>query len=433
MVDSRFSRRRFLKGTAAAAAAPLVITSAALGNADTPPASQRVTLGHIGVGNQGGTLLRMHQFCKAAQSVAVADAYKDRRESYARLVKGKAYADFRELLARDDIDAVVVATPDHWHVPIAIAAARAKKDAYVEKPLGVSIEQDLACRKVFAENARVFQYGTQQRNLKHCQFGCELVLSGRIGKVHTIEVVAPNGNAGGSTQVAPIPRGFDYEMWCGPAPVRPYTPDRCQPPGTYFIYDYSIGYLGGWGAHPLDIMVWGSNADLAGPIIVEGTGEIPTKGLYDVVYNWNMKIQLGDGVKMTFKPGGDSTKFIGADGWVRICRGGIDAEPKKLLSSKIGPGDVHLGDGPAELGRLESRYSPSSQAHCQDYINAVKSRKPTISPLADAVRSDTISLLCDIAVRTRRRITWDPQKETILGDGEAAKMMHRDLRPPWTP
>ena len=158
-----------------------------------------------------------------------------------------------------------------------------------------------------------------QRSLPHCRFGCELVRSGRIGKVHTIEVIAPNGGAGGSTQVVPVPPNLDYDMWCGPAPVKPYTADRCHPPGTYWIYDYSIGYLGGWGAHPLDIMVWGSDADIAGPMTVEGTGVIPTEGLYDTVYNWDMKIQLGDGVKMTFKPGGDSTKFIGPDGWVRIC------------------------------------------------------------------------------------------------------------------
>ena len=418
MHGCRINRRNFLKQTATAAAAPYVITSAALGNADTPPASERVALGHIGVGNQGGTLFRAFQRCKGTQSVAVADAYRDRREAYARLIKGTAYGDFRELLARDDIDAVVVATPDHWHVPIAIAAARAKKDAYVEKPLGVSIEQDLACLKVFTENARVFQYGTQQRSFsQHCRFGCELVRSGRIGKVHTIEVVAPNGGAGGSTQVVPVPPNLDYEMWCGPAPVKPYTADRCHPPGTYFIYDYAIGYLGGWGAHPLDIMVWGSDADLAGPIAVEGTGVIPTEGLYDTVYNWDMKLQLGDGVKMTFKPGGDSTKFIGPDGWVRVWRNGIDAEPKSLLGSKIGPNDVHL---------IESRN------HRQNFIDSIRSRKPTVSPLEHAVRSDTISLLCDIAVRTKRRIVWDPKRATIVGDAEAAKMMYREMRPPWT-
>ena len=135
----------FSAASPAAVASPYVITSTALGNADTPPASERVAVGHIGVGGQGRWLLRSLRQCKGAQSVAVADAYKDRREGLARAIKGKAYGDFRELLARSDIDAVIIATPDHWHVPIAIAAARAKKDAYVEKPLGVSIEQDLAC------------------------------------------------------------------------------------------------------------------------------------------------------------------------------------------------------------------------------------------------------------------------------------------------
>ncbi len=416
MTRQPVSRRTLLKTAAATIAAPYVITSTALGNAETPPASQRVTLGHIGVGNRGRQLFQGFSHCKGAQSVAFADAYKSRRDGCAAMVGGKAYADFREILARDDIDAVVVATPDHWHVPIAVAAARAKKDAYVEKPLGVSIQEDLTCRKVFQQNQRVFQYGTQQRSLAHCRLGCELVRSGRIGKVHTIEVIAPNGGSGGSTEVVAVPADLDYEMWCGPAPVKPYTADRCHPPGTYWVYDYSIGYLGGWGAHPLDIMVWGSDADRTGPIVVEGTGVIPTEGLYDTVYNWDMKIQLGD-VKMTFKPGGDSTKFIGTEGWIEIRRGGIDAEPKSVLTSKIGPNDVHL---------------PESQRQDQNFVDAVKSRQQPVSNIVDAVRSDLISQLCNIAVRSKRKITWDPKTEQIVGDPEAAKMISRPMRSPWT-
>lgn len=417
MSDRRISRRRLLVGGAGMVAAPCVITSAALGNAQKLPASERVTLGHIGTGGQGGFLFRMFQACKGCQSVAVADCYSDRREAYARMCNGKAYRDFRELLARKDIDAVVVATPDHWHVPVALAAARAGKDTYVEKPLGVTVEECLAARRVFVETGRVFQYGTQQRSSAHCRFGCELVRSGRIGKVHTLEVVAPDGGSGGSTQVMPVPPHLDYEMWCGPSPVRPYTPDRCKPPGTYWIYDYSIGYLGGWGAHPLDIMVWGCDADIAGPLTVEGTGIIPTEGLYDTVYHWDMKIEMAGGVKMTFKPGGDSTKFIGTEGWVRIWRGGIDAQPKSLLTSKIGPNDVHLAE---------------SNNHYQNFIDAVKSRKPPVSTLEDAVRSDLISQLCNIAVRVQRKITWDPKQGTIVGDAEAARLMRRDMRAPWT-
>jgi glucose-fructose oxidoreductase len=409
MNNAKINRRDLLKGAAVAVAAPYVITSTALGNADTPPASERVTIGHIGFGVRG--LPYDFLQCKGMQAVAAADTYRDRCEACARLIKGKAYADFREILARKDIDAVTIATPDHWHVPIAILAARAKKDVYGEKPLGLTIEQDLACLKVFKETGRVFQYGTQQRSMPNFRFGCELVRSGRIGKVHTIEVVAPDGSAGGSTQTIPVPPTLDYNMWLGPAPLAPYTADRCKNPGHFFIHDYSIGYLGGWGAHPLDIMIWGNDSDQSGLMTVEGTGTIPTKGLYNNVMNWDMRVQFGDGVKMTFKPGRDSTKFIGSEGWVRVWRDddGIDAEPKSLLTSKIGPNDVHL---------------IKTVSHAQNFIDAIKSRKPTVAPLDQAVRSDTISQLCDIAVRMKRKITWDPKAQKIVSMTE--------MRAPWT-
>ena len=417
MRQKQVTRRGFFKRAAAAVAAPYVITSTALGNAETPPASDRITLGHIGVGGRGGSLLGGFLKCRGAQPAAVADAYAENRQRWAQAINGKAYVDFREILARPDIDAVVVATPDHWHVPIAIAAAKAGKDAYVEKPLGVTIEEDLLCRRAFQENKRVFQYGTQQRSMPHCRFGCELVRSGRIGTIRRIEVVAPNGGAGGSTQVIPVPPNLDYEMWIGPAPMKPYTADRCKTPGTYWIYDYSIGYLGGWGAHPLDIMVFGSDADLSGPVVLEGKGVIPKEGLYDTVYNWDIKGTLGN-VEFTFTPGGDSTKFIGTEGWVQVRRAGIDAEPKSLLESKIGPNDVQL---------------PNSPRQDQNFVDCVKSRQQPVSPIAHAVRSDIISLLSDIAVRTGRRITWDPQEEKIVGDAEAAKLARlRPMRPPWT-
>jgi predicted dehydrogenase len=396
---------------------PYVITSAALGSGARAAASERVTLGHIGAGNQGSYLFKQFQGVKSAQSVAVADAYKDRRELRASQCGGKAYADFREILAREDIDAVIVATPDHWHVPIAVMAARAGKDCYVEKPLGLSVEQDLICRRVFDEHHRVFQYGTQQRSSEHCRLGCELVRSGRIGKVRALEVLAPNGGSGGSTAEVPVPTGFDYETWLGPAPVKPYTVDRCKPKGTYWIYDQSIGYLGGWGAHPLDILVWGCEDDLAGPWTALGTGKVPDTGLYDTVYDWDMKITFATGATMSFKPGKDSTRFVGSEGWIRIWREGWDAEPKSLLKEKPGPNDVHLA---------------VSANHYENFVHAVKTRSATVSTLSDAIRSDVISHMCDIAVRLDRKITWDPKAETIVGDSEAPQKLHRPMRPPWT-
>ncbi len=411
------SRRRALKNLTAGAIAPYVITSTALGNDQTPAASERITLGHIGIGNRGRSLLRGFFNCHGAQSVAVADAYKSRRKAAATMIKGQAYADFRELLASDDIDAVVIATPDHWHVPIANRAARAGKDAYVEKPLGVTIEEDLLCRRTFQENKKIFQYGTQQRSSKHCRFGCELVRSGRIGKIQAIEVVAPNGGSGGSTEPIPAPADLDYEMWNGPAPLKPYSAGRCEPPATYWIYDYSIGYLGGWGAHPLDIMVWGSDADLSGPIVLEGTGVIPETGLYDTVYDWHIRGKLGT-VDFTFTPGPNSTKFIGTEGWVEVRRSGLDAQPKSLLQTTIAADDYQL---------------VASARQDQNFLDAIKSRRQPVSPIVDAVRSDLISLLCDIAVRTGRPITWDGRQERIVGDEEAAKMARaRPMRDPWT-
>lgn len=417
MQSPTVNRRQVLQGMAAAAiSAPIVIPSTALGNADTPPPSERITMAHIGVGNQGRYLFGRFLQCKGSQSVAVSDCYQDRRESAAAQCKGKAYADFQEMLARTDIDAVVVASPDHWHVPLALAVARSGKDAYVEKPLGICIEQDLLCRKVFKEKNRVFQYGTQQRSSKHCRLGCELVRNGKIGKVTAIDVVAPNGGAGGSTQEIPVPQGLDYDRWIGPAPMKPFTASRCNPPGTYWIYDYSIGYLGGWGAHPLDIMVWGSDVDLSGPMTVEGTGEIAKEGLFDTVFNWDCKIQTAAGVPITFKPGGDLTTFIGEKGKIAISRGGIKADPPAVLQEKLEEGAVRLIDSPN---------------HYQNFVDAVRTRGKTVSNIEDAVRSDIVSHLCDIAIRLKRKVTWDPKQEVIVGDDEATKMLSRPMRAPW--
>lgn len=424
MKESKFTRREVLKAGCAVAsgmAVPHVITSTALGGAGKVAASERITIGHIGVGNRGSALFRAFHGLKDAQIVAVADCYENRRQTKAAVCQGKAYQDFHELLDRKDIDAVVIATPDHQHVPIAIMAARAGKSAYVEKPLGLSIEQDLACRKVFAQAGTVFQYGTQQRSMAHCHLGCELVRRGAIGKVQRIEVDCPNGGRGGSTEQKPVPTGLDYNMWLGPAPEKPYTVDRCKPPGSYWIYDQSIGYLGGWGAHPLDIMIWGCDADLSGPITVEGTGDIPTEGLYDCVYNWDMKIMLGD-VPLVFRAGNERTRFIGENGWIQVARAGNrnTASDPELLKTKLDPDKNQL---------------LVSTAHQGNFVQAVRNRDPkaAVSHLKDAVRSDVISHLCDIAVRTGEKVTWDPIGQKLIGgSAKARSMLHRPMRAPWT-
>lgn len=420
MNGQKHTRREMMKvgcGAVAGIAAPYFIPAKVLGAANSSPPSEQVVVGHIGVGTRGGDLLKWTQLGQGLRSVAVADCYTARREAAAKTIQGKAYADFRQILDRKDIDAVIIATPDHWHVPIALLAAQAGKDTYVEKPLGLTIEQDLLCQQVFHSRQRVFQYGTQQREAMHQHFGRDLVRSGKLGKLSAIEVRAPNGGGGGSTEVAPVPPDFDYEMWLGPAPKAPYTVDRCKPPGTYWIYDQSIGYLGGWGAHPLDIMVWCYDGDQAGPFTVEGTGVVPKEGLYDTVYDWNMTLTMADGVKITFVAGTDSTKFIGAAGRLELTRSSIRAFPQELVPNDLPP-SVHASE---------------SAAHIQNFANAVRSRQQTSSPLQDAVRSDVISHLCNIAVRTGEKITWDPRQKELVGGSEKARaMLKRPMRAPWT-
>ncbi len=414
----KITRRSLLKSAAAAAvSAPMFVPRSVFGTPQKASPNERVVIGHIGVGNQGGHLFRAIQPCEDAQSIAVADCFTDRRDAYADACGGKAYKDFRDILALKDVDAVIIATPDHWHVPIGLMAARAGKSAYIEKPLGLTLEQNLLCLKEFKKLDRIFQYGTQQRSQHHCWYGCELVRRGVIGEVHTIEVDAPDGHGGGSLQEIPVPEGFDYEMWIGPAPMKPYTADRCRPDGTYMVYDQSIGYLGGWGAHPLDIMVWGSEADLSGPISVEGTGVHKDDELMDAVYNWDMKIKLGK-VDLIFKPGGDRTKFIGDKGWIQVRRAGIEASDPEILKTK-------LDEDKPILQRSDNHYN--------DFVQAVKHHRPAVSPLFDAVRSDNLSQLCDIAVRTKEKIVWDPTKmEFLTASADAKKMFARPMRSPWT-
>lgn len=440
MRSTKSTRRRFLSQTTKAAAgaivAPHIITSTALGNATTPPASERIAVGHVGVGGQGGGLLGNFLRVPDCQVIGISDCFKDRRDTGVRRAndtyadrngpgtwKGcEGYPDFRDLLARDDLDAVVVATPDHWHVPVGLAAARAGKDMYIEKPLGLCINWNKALREAVHRHGLIFQYGTQQRGSRRCAFGCELVVNGRIGEIKEIHVEAPCGFGGrGSTTPIPVPEGFDYDMWLGPAPLSPYTRDRCTSDGSWFVYDNSIGFLGGWGAHPLDLMHW---AYPEIPVEYEGTGEIVPGGIYDVIDKWDVKGRFANGVEFTFKgynqdetfPDTDKTTFVGEDGWVAVSRGVLDAHPKSLLTSIIKPDEIHLYQ---------------DRGHYQNFIDSIKTRAKSESPIDTAVQSDYVSHLSDIAIRTGHKITWDPEKEEIVSDDIASRMLTRAMRSPW--
>jgi predicted dehydrogenase len=352
--------------------------------------------------------------------VAVCDAdvkHMGRAGQAAGLTASSSYTDFREVLARDDIDAVSIATPDHWHVPMSVAAVRAGMDVFCEKPLTLAIAEGRVLADEVKRYGRVFQTGSQQRSGSEFRFACELVRNGRIGKLHTIrvEIHGNNRECPPTWEAEPVPEGFDYDMWLGPAPWEPYTEQRCHYQFR-FILDYSGGQMTNWGAHYLDIAQWGNGADDTGPVEIVGSGDFPKTGLFTTAQNEKIEYTYANGVKLFLKSGSGHTRFEGSEGWVDVTRGKIDAEPKSLLTSKIGPDEIHLYD---------------SNDHKQNFLDCIKSRKDTICTAEIGHRTSSVCHLGNIAMQLGRKLKWDPKAERFIGDPAANNMLTRAMRAPW--
>jgi predicted dehydrogenase len=440
------SRRSFL-GTTAAVGGALILPGGVLGAADKPAASERITVGFIGTGNQGTNDLKGFLGDKRVQVVAVCDLNKESpgywdgkvagREPARRLVddhyaaerkSGKykgcdAYTDFRELLGRKDIDAVVICTPDHWHAIPVIAACKAGKDIYCQKPLSLTISEGRAMSDAVKKYKRVFQTGSQQRSDSNFRRAAELVRNGRIGKLHTVRCGLPGGRpdfgkTGDRKKPEEVPAGFDYETWLGPAPKKPYAPARCHV-NFRWIYDYSGGQVTDWGGHHPDCAQWGMGTEQTGPIeILNAKGEFPPDPLWDTATEFYFEAMYENGVKLIISNKEKSgVTWEGSEGSVWANRGKHDANPKSILTSEIKPGEVHLY---------------KSDNHYRNFIDCVLSRGETAAPVEVAHRSITICHLGNIALRLgRKKLRWDPVKEQILGDDEAAKMLSRPYREPW--
>jgi len=339
-----------------------------------------------------------------------------------------AYGDFREVLARDDVDAVVVATPDHWHVPISIAAVKAGKAVYVEKPLTLTIREGRILADVARRYGAILQVGSQQRSPEYEKFirACELVRNGRIGELRTVRVEIPTRSGSAEPwSPRPVPPELDYETWLGPAPWAPYHPNRCHYKFR-FISDYSGGDVTNWGAHHLDIAQWGIGADDSGPLEVVGRGKRNAAGLHDVFYDVEVDFTYAGDVKVQLRSGGGdvrtgSVRFVGTEGWVRVSREDFSAEPKSLLTSRIGPNEIHLA--PQGTGGT----------HMGIWLDCIRTRnaKGLNAPVEVGHRSATVCHLANIAMQLRRKLKWDPAVEQFVDDDEANRLTWRPIRAPW--
>jgi len=440
--DRDITRRGLLKratGVAVGAVGfPYVIRPSAVGKADNVAASERITVGSVGVGPQGTGVMRGFLAQKDARVVAICDLKRQAREAAKNLVNKHyrnddcaTYEDFRELMQRKDVDVVSIATTDHWHVLVALAAARAGKDIYLEKPMGLSLAEDQALRQTCHRYGTVFQFGTQQRSSRNFRFACELALNERIGKLHTINVWSPGSTSGGSPVPVPEPDWLDYDIWLGPAPYTPYTKDRCSNRLWWFISDYALGFIAGWGVHPLDIALWGGGGKVTCPAEIEGKGAWPDPaGVCDTAMNWNVTCKYDSGVTMNFtghpfpeewakrygRTTSHGTAFEGDKGWVHVDRSGINAHPKELLSVEFGQNEINLY---------------KSGNHVRNLLDCVKTRAKTICPIDVAVQADAICQISDIAIRAEQKLRWDPAKERFTNSETANRRLRRAMRSPW--
>lgn len=448
------SRRTFLS-LAAAAAVPQFVPGSVFAN----PPGERLGVGIIGCGNQSTIDVPAflgHEDCRV---LAVCDVntgsrgYKTPEQFLGRKPvqeqvnahyakkggSGKgcdACTDFREVLGRSDIDAVAVIVPDHWHALITIAACKAGKDIYCEKPLSLTIAHGQAMVRAVRKYKRVLQTGSHYRSSPDNRRGCELVRNGRIGTVKRILTQVAEINAvdpGPGWKPMPVPEGFDYEMWLGPAPAAPYHKDRC----LYrfrFNLDYSGGQVTNFGAHSNDAAQWALGMDHSGPVEVEDLGaEWPPKGsLYNTATKTAFRARYANGTELickTDKPG-FGVRFEGTEGWVEYGYGGLKTGPDSLKTTVIGPNEIHLPasnpDRTVEAGKF---HIPD---HVRNFLDSIRSRKDPLAAVEIGHRSASVCHLGNIAMILKRKLAWDPAMEQFVGDDEANRLLTRPMRAPWT-
>lgn len=429
------NRRQFLKSFSAVAVSalgfPSIVPASVLGQSGTTAPSNRIVMAGIGFGMQGIPNMRNFLSKDTVQWVAVCDIDEKALFRARDIVNRKygnmdctVYGDFRDLINRKDIDAVSIAVPDHWHAILSIESARAGFDIFGEKPFSHSLIEGRAMCDAVERYDRIWQTGSWQRSVDNFHFACELVRNGRIGKITSVEVGLPSGHtdfAGtfGLETLGPPPENLDYDFWVGPAPFIPYCPARVHKNWRWNM-DFGGGQLMDWIGHHVDIAHWGLGFDETGPVEIEGWGDFPETGIYNSPTRFFLRAKYADGTPMIIAGGHPEirrgTKWIGEFGWVWCNRGGLETYPSHFIKEYIGP----------EENRLYK-----SRDHFQNFLDCVVSRRKTIAPSEVAHRSASVGHLGVIAMEVGRKVRFDPESESILGDPEAERLLSRAYRSPW--
>jgi predicted dehydrogenase len=429
------SRRHFLARAGTLLAAPALIPGSAFGAEGAVPPSERITMGVVGWGMQGPGNTQAFLGHKDCQVVAACDLDDTHLKQAVETINKhygnsncKPYHDYREMLARPDIDAVMLAVPDHWHALVATEAARQKKDIYGEKPLARTIAEQQAIVKAVHDHQRIWQTGSWQRSESHFHKACEIVRNGLIGKVTRAEVGLPSGHhdfagTGDKRNITEPPSHLDYNFWIGPSRMMPYIECRVHM-NWRWQYNTGGGQLLDWIGHHGDIAHWGLGFDNAGPTEIEGQGEFPpAEAIWNTCTKYRITAQYPKEITMVIAGGHSDirsgTKWIGADGWVWVDRGGFECSNPDWREVKQLPDDL----------RKVRLYESSD--HWRNFLDAVKSRKPAIAPVETAHHSAIPGHLGLISMLVGRKLKWDAKQEVILDDDEASKLLSRDYRPPW--
>lgn len=426
-MSSVTNRRDFVKHSAFASALALTSVRAKAQLASPSSPNGQITLGCIGLGTHGiGWNLEAFLKIPEARVLAVCDVIKPRQEEARDMVNAAygnsdcaTYTDFREILRRDDIDAVVISTPDHWHVLMSVMAARAGKDVFCEKPT-LNVAQGKVLIETMAKAGVVYQGGIEDRSVDQYYRIAELARNGRLGKVQRILVTLPEGVVFEKEKEAPIPEGLDYDLWLGPAPYTPYTPTKIGAQQWRNVWDYSGGKLTDWGAHLIDTAQIAIFEEHGGPLEIDGKGEFPKNALSTTATKYEIHYRYKNDIEMIVKSGGTGIRIEGSDGWIECpeWRAPLAASKPEILEAKVA----------AE----ESKLWPKPPTEHVDFIQAVKNRaKPIYQPL-DIHHLSTTMHLGNISMRLGRKLTWDPVNEQIANDDEATALLTCPMRAPYT-